>query len=81
MFRNTVGHLYTDLNAIVTTPSWPTSPIPLRVGVYQGDPLSVVIFNSVMSTLGESLKQFQQLGYSFTHSSRSLTTLQYADDT
>ena len=53
----------------------------LRVGVYQGDPLSVVIFNSVMSTLGESLKQFQQLGYSFTHSSRSLTTLQYADDT
>ena len=23
-FRNTVGHLYTDLNAIITTPSWAT---------------------------------------------------------
>ena len=34
-----------------------------------------------MSTLGESLKRFQQLGYSFSNSSRSLTTLQYADDT
>ena len=34
-----------------------------------------------MSTLGESFKLFQQLGYSFSNSSRSLTTLQYADDT
>ena len=80
-FRNTVAHLYTDLNVAVTTPSWVTNPIPLQLGVYQGDPLPVVIFNSVMITLGESLKQYKQLGYSFTNSSRSLTTLQYADDT
>ena len=80
-FRNTVSNLYSDLNVVVTTPTWSTRPIPLRVGVYQGDPLSVVIFNSVMSTLGESLKQYQQLGYSFSNSPRSLTTLQYADDT
>ena len=56
-------------------------PIPLSIGVYQEDLLFVVIFNSVMSTLADSLKQFQQLGYSFTNSPRSLTTLQYADDT
>ena len=80
-FRNTIAHLYSNLNVVVTTPSWATSSIPLRIGVYQGDPLSVVIFNSVMSTLGESLKQLQQLGYSFSNSSSSLTTLQYADDT
>ena len=80
-FQNTVAQLYSNLNVVVTSPSWVTSPVPLRVGVYQGDPLSVVIFNSVMSTPGESLKQYQQLGYSFTNSSRSLTTLQYADDT
>ena len=80
-FRNTVAHLYTALNVVVTTPSWVTSPIPLQIGVYQGDPLSVVIFNSVMRTLGESLKQYKQFGYYFTNNSRSLTTLQYADDT
>ena len=34
-----------------------------------------------MGTLGESLKQYQQLVYSFSNSSRSITTLQYADDT
>ena len=80
-FCNTVTHLYSNLNIMITTPSWATSPIPFKVGVYQGDPLSVVIFNSVMSALGESLKQFQQLGFSFSNSSRSLSTLQYADDT
>ena len=43
-FRNTVVDLYTDLNVIVTAPSWGT----LKIGVYQGDPLSVVIFNSAL---------------------------------
>ena len=71
-FRNTVAHLYTALNVVVTTPSWVTSPIPLQIGVYQGDPLSVVIFNSVMSTLGESFKQYKQFGYSFTNSSTKI---------
>ena len=65
----------------VVSLSWTTSSIPLKIGVDQGDPLSAIIFNSVMSTLGESLKQYRQLGYSFSNSSRSITTLQYADDT
>ena len=73
-FLNTVAHLYSDLSAVITSPSWVTSPIPLRIGVYKRDPLLVVIFNTVMSTVGESL-------YSFSNSPRSLTTLQYADDT
>lgn len=80
-FRNTLSNLYSGLSVVVTTPAWITSPFPLSVGVYQGDPLSVVIFNSVMSTLGESLKQYQQLGYSFSNSPRYLTTVQCADDT
>ena len=80
-FRNTVSNLYSGLNIVITTPAWATNPIPLTVGVYQGDPLSVTIFNSVMSTLGESLKQYKQLGYFFSNSPRSLSTLQYADDT
>ena len=80
-FRSVVANLYTDLNVIVTSPSWVTTPIPFQIGVYQGDPLSVVIFNSVMSTLAESLKQLKGLGYKFSNSSRSLSVLQYADDT
>ena len=79
-FRNTASSLYHDLNVIVTTPSLSTNCIPLRVGVYQSDPHSVEIFNSVMCTLGKSLKQYQQLGYTFYNSPRSLTTLLYADD-
>ena len=52
---NTVANLYTDLSATITTPSWATQEIPLQIGVFQGDPLSVVIFNTVMCTLIEAL--------------------------
>ena len=62
---------------MVTTPAWATNPISLIVGVYQGNPLSVIIFNSVMSTLDESLKQYEQLGYSFSSRPWSLSTLRY----
>ena len=50
-FRDIVISLYQKLSAVVTSKSWATNPTPLQLGVYQGDPLSVVIFNSVMSTL------------------------------
>ena len=30
--------------------------IPLQIGVYQGDPLSVVVFNTVINTLMDTLK-------------------------
>ena len=43
--------LYSDLHAKVITADWATPMIPLQVGVYQGDPLSVVIFNTVINTL------------------------------
>lgn len=66
---------------LVTTPFWTTAPIPFQRGVYQGDPLSVIIFNSVMSTLSEALRKFQCLGYTFSGSSRSVSVVQYADDT
>ena len=34
-----------------------------------------------MSTLGESIKPFHRLGYNLSNSTRSISTLQYADDT
>ena len=76
-----MSHFYTDLNATITGSSWSTKTIPLQVGVYQGDPLSVAIFNTVMATLADSLKADQPLGYTFSNSPRCMNVLQYADDT
>ena len=54
-----------------------SAPIPLLIGVYQGDPLSPVIFNTVMSTLTDSLRSSNSCGY--TISSLSTNVLLHAD--
>ncbi len=56
-----------------------TNQPPSRV--YQGDPLSIIIFNSVMSTLAQALGQLEGLGYHFSNSPRSANAIQYSDDT
>ena len=58
-----------------------TRPIPLKTGVYQGDPFSVVIINTITCTMGDSMKDLQHLGYQFSQSQQSIHLLQYADDT
>ena len=80
-FKAVVSCLYSDLSATITSRSWSTKAVPLKLGVYQGDPLSVVIFNTVMMTLADTLKEDQHLGYTFAQSHRSINVLQYADDT
>jgi hypothetical protein len=79
--RDIVNNLYCGLQVLITTPDWVSCPIPFRTGVYQGDPFSVVIFNTVMCTMADSLKSMQHLGYKFSGSQRALHLLQYADDT
>ena len=76
--RDIVTNLYCGLQVLITAPDWVSCPIPFRTGVYQGDPFSVVIFNTVMCT---SLKSMQHLGYKFSGSQQALHLLQYADDT
>ena len=78
---NIVGDLHSDLQALITTPDWTSRPIPLKMGVYQGDPFSVVIFNTVMCTMADSMMGLQHLGYRFSQSQRAMHLLQYADDT
>ena len=39
--------LYSGLSAKILTAEWETPVISLEKGVYQGDPLSVVIFNTI----------------------------------
>ena len=55
--------------------------IALEKGVYQGDPLSVVVFNTVMNTLIDTILTRSDLGYKFSNSLRQVNILQYADDT
>ena len=73
---NTISTLYQDLTDVVSTKPWTTNPIHLLIGVYQGDPLSVLVFNTVMNTLLDG-----NLGYSVSSSPCKTNLLQYANDT
>ena len=61
--------------AEVISDGWSTPLIPLQRGVYQGDPLSVVIFNIVINTLIDTLKTRTNLGYSLYKSSHTINML------
>ena len=80
-FCRALEALYSELYARVITEDWATPCIPLQIGVYQGDPLSVVIFNTVMNTLIDTLQTCMDLGYTITGSRHQVNLLQYADDT
>ena len=73
--------LYLGLLASFRTVSWFTPIIPLGVGVYQGDPLSVVIFYTVINTPVDTIQSRQDLGYNYSQTQRPVNLLQYADDT
>ena len=58
------------------------SPIHLQLGVFQGDPLSVLVFNTVMNTMVDTItKEHSALGYRSDASQSRTNLLQYADDT
>lgn len=80
-FTGIVQSFYSHLSVKVCTSSWSTPLIPLQVGVYQGDPLSVVIFNTVINTMVDSIKGRTDLGYHFSPTHLPINLLQYADDT
>ena len=80
-FLSVLRALYSGLSAKVITADWKTPVVPLQMGVYQGDPLSVVIFNTVMNTLVDTLTTRIDLGYHLSGTSHQVNILQYADDT
>ena len=76
------SNLYHNQQAIITCQNWQTNPVSLQVGVFQGDPFSVAIFNTVINLLLDHIKHVcPDTGYRFSSSDRQLSTLQYADDT
>ena len=56
-FLSVIQSLYSGLSARVLTAEWQTLVISLEKGVYQGDPLLVVIFNTVMNTLIDTISK------------------------
>ena len=79
-FLASIQALYSNLSATVVSQDWCTSTIPLQLGVYQGDPLSVVVFNTVINTMVDTIHQRLDLGYTITNTSHTINLLQYADD-
>ena len=76
-----ISSLYQDLTGVISAKSWETDPFHLQIGVYQGDPLSVLVFNMVMNTLVDAItKCHPNLGYTLGTNHRP-NLLQYADDT
>ena len=61
--------------------SWSTATIPLVLGVNQGDPLSVVVFNMVINTMVDTLQTRSDLGFLLPNSHHQVNFMQYADDT
>ena len=45
-----VRNLCANLKVIIASSNWVSNPIRMLNGVYQGDPFSVVIFNTIMCT-------------------------------
>ena len=68
-FSRLLRSWYVGLSATISTDEWTAAPVPLRLGVYQGDPLSVVIFLTVMNTLSDTLCTRKDLGFTLPSSS------------
>ena len=72
---------YDGLSASISTSDWVSPSIPLEIGVYQGDPLSVLIFLMVMATLSDTLSTKKDLGVNISSSKPHVNHLLYTDDT
>ena len=72
---------YKNVSVTIITKQWSTTHIPLKKGVYQGDPLSVILFNLVSNTLVDTLKQDLHHGLTLPKSCHQRKMLQFADDT
>ena len=72
---------YDGISASISTSNWVSPSIPLEIGVYQGDPLSVLIFLTVIATLSDTLSTKKDLGVKISSSEPCVNHLLYADDT
>ena len=80
--RDMIKHMYTDFYTAIATDSYITDFIRVGNGVLQGDCLSPLLFNMIMNTFIQRIKekQFEDVGYKFMQYLSPRHWYQFADD-
>ena len=77
--RDYIVSLYGNLRGKIRTSNWTSEEFRFRKGVFQGDPLSPIIFLMCFNPILEDLLKFQEVdGYCL--NGMSFITLPFADD-
>ena len=71
-------NLYSTLNGSVVTKKWTSENFTFKKGVFQGDPLSPIIFLAVFNRIIEKLQQEAHSGFKINN--RDYITTPFADD-
>ena len=71
-------NLYSSLEGHVVTPEWESTKFRFHEGVFQGDPLSPIIFLAVFNPILEKLLESESFGYPI-NGTKYITT-PFADD-
>ena len=74
-----VENLYSRLQGQVKGPNWMSSPFDFKRGVFQGDPLSPIIFLTVFNPIVQHLKSIEEI-YGYNLNVSRYITLPFADD-
>ncbi|KAF1585724.1 UNVERIFIED_CONTAM: hypothetical protein FQV15_0005362, partial [Eudyptes pachyrhynchus] len=71
-----IKNLYHNINIPIDLKNEQSDPIGIRIGVKQGDPMSLILFN----LSGYLTYLLEEDGFGFQHCSKNITILSFADD-
>ena len=79
-FKPVVGNFYSSLYTIVQTSKWTIGAMPYQIWVFQGDPLSVAIFDMVTNLFADAIIQHSdRMAYYFKSTGDPFVLLFFAD--